>query len=1260
MSRKNQDYLSKRLESLENQWRDFAERHQVLLLEYEDKTIKYFSDDIYGKTKTMYESTKKDILTLQFHFQEQQDGEAKFDLTGMSENADDYIKRMITRQSCNFKAIDRAMSKIDIKEINEKWELEDHLSILKTKWETIDKLHWELEATLKGSDESYYSMFLDIENKYDEMKKQINNKIWSTAHYQRSAPRIEVPEFAGSYTKWISFKDLFLETIHNNPTINKAQKMQHLKTRLRGEAERLVQHLSISAENYNSCWEILTQRYDNRRLQFTSYMNTMLNLPVIQQPDAFNLKRMHDVITECLNGLSNISVDTSTWGPVIVHLMSQKLDTTTYSEYIKDLHDHRELPNLADFIYFLESKFMAYETMKNPKKEVSTPQKPNLIKPFNQNNSYVHKTNTDYRKNYSKTYHTAYGHCPHCNGRHVLMQCPKFVDMDATQRNATVAKLSICKNCLFSHGNKECNSTKLCKECNKKHHTLLHNSKKTEGNKNISTPNQQPSTSTQMLSSNHLCTSEMEILLTTVQLKVKSNDGSYLTLRALLDQGSQVNLITENAAQLLRLPRQKLNAVVSGIGTVSGDCKGSLRLKCKSIYSEYSFETQALIMKKLTNKLPNSTFEKTNWPHLENLKLADPDFNVSRPVDLLLGADVYSEILLDGVLRGQKRSPIAQQTQLGWILCGKLKTLNCHVTLVDLTEIAKFWESEDIVTDKKDTNSDDQCEEYYQKTVQRDVNDRYIVRMPLNADFQKNLGKSKSTAISQFLQLEKRLEKNKKLALMYREFIKEYIDLKHMKPAAPTSTSSPECYLPHHGVLREQSTTTKLRVVFNASQKTTTGYSLNSLLQKGPNMQKDIQALILKWRSYQYAFTADIEKMYRCIWIADDQRPLQKIIWRDSAAEKLQEFELCTVTYGTKCAPWLAMRTLKQLALDDRHKYPAAANILLNEFYVDDVISGHQNLEEAKNLQMSLINLLKGGGMNLRKWSANHPSLLEQLTEDQVSIKTIFEFKAEDSTNMLGLGWNPNKDTFMFNWSLEAKSGGQATKRSLLSEISRLYDPLGWLSPITITAKLLFQKVWTSKLAWDEELPSMIRNEWTKFKLELSEVKKIKLDRWIKAQQSIELLGFCDASEKAYACVIYSRVRNQLDTPTITLLAAKTRVAPLSQKISLPRLELCGALLLSKLIEKTKEALSGYNLTVQAWCDSQVVLAWLQGDTSRWDKYVSNGVDKIKQIIPSDKWRYVKSAQNPADCASRGMLPSKLVNFVVWWQGPEFLKRQKT
>ncbi|CAK1592000.1 unnamed protein product [Parnassius mnemosyne] len=270
----------------------------------------------------------------------------------------------------------------------------------------------------------------------------------------------------------------------------------------------------------------------------------MLNLPVIQRPDNYNLKKMHDVITECLNGLANIGIETSTWDPLMVQLMSQKLNTSTYADYMREQQDHRELPDLNDFLFFLESKFMAYETMKNLKKEIPNVQKQGQQKTSNYKNFPTKKHFYETKKGYNKTYFTTstIGQCPNCKGGHVLMQCVEFIDMNAIQHNNTVAKLHVCANCLYSHGNAKCTSTKTCKGCNKRHHTLLHNYTKknastaaetTNGvrNKNIS----RPTTSTQ-LNCNHLTNDNIR------------NPTYYRTTAALLDQGSQVNLITESAA----------------------------------------------------------------------------------------------------------------------------------------------------------------------------------------------------------------------------------------------------------------------------------------------------------------------------------------------------------------------------------------------------------------------------------------------------------------------------------------------------------------------------------------------------------------------------------------------------------------------------------------------------------------------------------------------------------------------------------------
>ncbi|CAG5003707.1 unnamed protein product [Parnassius apollo] len=522
----------------------------------------------------------------------------------------------------------------------------------------------------------------------------------------------------------------------------------------------------------------------------------------------------------------------------------------------------------------------------------------------------------------------------------------------------------------------------------------------------------------------------------------------------------------------------------------------------------------------------------------------------------------------------------------------------------------------------------------------------------MKINYEQTLGTSKPQAIAQFRQLEKRLAKQETFSTSYKKFIDEYLQLGHMKPC--TEHHKPSYFLPHHGVQKLDSTTTKLRVVFNASAKTSTGQSLNDLMECGPNLQQDLQSMILRWRAFQYVYTADIEKFYRQVLIHDEDQHLQKIVWRDSATDLIKEYQLCTVTYGTKAAPFLAMRTIIQLVMDDGHRYPLAAEILTHQLYVDDLLGGSNDMLEAQDAQNQLIDLLKGGGFNLRKWASNHPRLLQTLPEHLIS-QNMFDFKDAESNKTLGLTWNPHTDQFTFKAPL-SNTRDVTTKRTLLSDLSKLYDPLGWLSPVTMKAKLIFQQAWLASTNWDEPLPEDIQQEWTTFQQELPTINTIALQRWIgNTKQPIELHGFSDASEKAYGCVIYCKSISEEGQQIITLVAGKTKLAPLRKPPSLPRLELCGALLLSRLMKKVIESINSQIVTIHGWTDSMIVMGWLQGGPSRWTTFVANRVTQITVIMPSGCWRHVKSEYNPADCASRGLTPLQLANHHLWW-GPIWLK----
>ncbi|GFX45114.1 integrase catalytic domain-containing protein [Trichonephila clavipes] len=274
-----------------------------------------------------------------------------------------------------------------------------------------------------------------------------------------------------------------------------------------------------------------------------------------------------------------------------------------------------------------------------------------------------------------------------------------------------------------------------------------------------------------------------------------------------------------------------------------------------------------------------------------------------------------------------------------------------------------------------------------------------------------SLEDSKEGALKRFYSLERKLHSNNQLKEQYTEFMEEYQNLGHMTPLA-SDVKSLHYFLPHDGVINDNSSTTKLRVVFDSSFKSTNGNSLNDILLTGKKLQSDIFLTLLKFRFFPIVFSADIAKMYRQILISQDDACFQKIFWRKSPEEPLGIFKLNTVTYGTSCAPFLAIRTLKQLCEDEKHRFPQAAKLTKDHFYVDDLLAGADSLDSAKKIVHELQNLMSAGRFDLRKWSCTHPEVLSDLPNTLKTNISSHSFDDKSTQKILGLFWNLNEDSF--------------------------------------------------------------------------------------------------------------------------------------------------------------------------------------------------------------------------------------------------------
>ncbi|XP_058827598.1 uncharacterized protein LOC131687522 [Topomyia yanbarensis] len=484
------------------------------------------------------------------------------------------------------------------------------------------------------------------------------------------------------------------------------------------------------------------------------------------------------------------------------------------------------------------------------------------------------------------------------------------------------------------------------------------------------------------------------------------------------------------------------------------------------------------------------------------------------------------------------------------------------------------------------------------------------------------LGESKAAAQRRFESLERRLYHDDQLQKEYSKFLHEYIALGHMRLVPPHDKFvSNQCFLPYHPVVKEASTTTKLRVVFDRSAKTSSGHSLNDALLVGPVVQDDLLSIILRFRTYPVALVADIEKMYRQVKLNTDDTPFQRILWRFCRQEPIQTYELLTVTYGLASSSFLATRTLQQLAEDEGRSYPLGGPALRKGFYVDDFIAGAQSVEEATQLRSELNELLSKGGFSLRKWTSSKLQVLQGLSADEIGTHSSLKFDKDETVKALGISWEPQRDVLRFDTNISQK--GKLTKRAILSEISQLFDPLGLIAPVIIRGKILMQHLWLESCGWDDEVPENIATKWKRYSEQLPLLTGFRVSRYaFLPNAEIQLHTFADASETAYgACTYATSVDTQCNI-SVQLLASKSRVAPL-KRVTLPMLELCAADLAAKLHSRIIQALQINIASSFFWSDSMVTLQWLKSPPNTWKTYIANRVSAIQTATHGAQWKHV-------------------------------------
>lgn len=1102
-----------------------------------------------------------------------------------------------------------------------------------------------------------------------------------TSMSAKNYPKIRIPTFNGEYKQFMRFKGIFMNLVHDDASIPNVRKLYYLQDSLQGEAGSLIEDLPITDAAYEEAWSRVLNRYDNQKALVLIYFRELTAIKPIE--DASGLRKLLDTVTNSLNNLKLCGLPADNWGDLVAFLVYQCLDSKTRCDFDVSQAESTKFFSWKALHTFLKGRAFCSETRfiaenekplftatnpanrDNPKTATSAPATP---APATSKTSSEVKTSASFLVTREK--------CIACEEHHLLIACPTFAAHTPKQRFELVSQNKMCSNCFSrSHAVKTCDSRGNCRQCGQRHHTLLHFPKRSSlpapVNATSITETKPVATPTAKLVSTQV--PSKIVLLPTAVVTIVLGADRVVTARALLDSCSQVNLISENFVKKFQMPVQSKS---SGHTSFTGATEGIIQisqtctLSIKSRINTFQLQLQ-------TDVVPSETFKYTvesmNLPKvyqpIRGFPLADPAF-ANDPIivptpDLLLGAEYFETCMLNDTR--QFGSITLRNSQFGWLIIGpmsrgesttseKSNGLPTCSTICQIEyQLKRFCDLEDVAPPLEECSQDEKvlCVNHFEDTHARHTDGKFVARLPLSRP-RELLVYNYSYASKNLIWSEK--HRSPVVQPEYVRFMEEYEDMKHMTRVTSHNGLQASYIIPHHAVFRPESTTTSTRVVFNASSRTASGFALNDLLMVGPTIQPDILDLLLKFRSHVVAFTADIAKMYRCIWIDERDRPLQCILWRKSSNEPIRTYQLNTLTYGTSCASFIATMCLAKLA-QSIPETPQAVEAISQHFYMDDLLSGAESLQSCIILQKKVHETLQEAGFVLRKYQCNDPRLLQTLPKEAIACGTKSTLVREESVSVLGVYWQASSDSFHIKVAKPKLQGKVLTRRVILSEISKTFDPMGFAAPFSIRAKIFMQKVWVNSKTWDESLPAPLISEFASYWQEMEHLQQFSITRaytLLHPLQTQQLVGFCDASEQAMCAVVYVRSICSLGNISVKFCCAKTRVAPI-KSVSIRRLELQAAWLLANLISRISRVLKVQPCNISVFSDSKVVLAWLAKPPSTWTIFVRNRVAKITELVSFNQWSYVNTAQNPADLGTRGISVQKFLKSDLWLHGPPFL-----
>ena len=1013
-------------------------------------------------------------------------------------------------------------------------------------------------------------------------------------------PTVRIPEFSGQHERWTEFWEAFNNVIHSNATLTSAIKFTHLRGALKGDAAQLIQGFELNDDNYTQVIDLLKKKYEDPNKTKRVLIHQLLDLQLSQH----NLKEInifHDNLQKILRSLTSlVQVNEAEW--ILKEILLRKLPRETQN-FLYNLYktSYLTVKQIKDGLYNLIELLEA------------NPEKGKTKETRDKDRTHTEGTERKNDKSRAMWQASVNPNCILCKENHNTGQCPTY---SFENKLARLRELKLCSRCGKPWHPNKCPIKSPCRKCQGEHYTYLCCKKQVQTN--ITHKGEHPKEvevkRTEGTNVKKVNAKGGGVALPTAQLDLGRKDKT-LRVRGFFDTGSQISFVHPSVLEKLNIkyePHQYLEVSPFGkdLEVIEGQyVKLTISLGKRKFQLRF-FATEKVRMRAYVPGLKETLRRFKN----EGYKLADPlASDQIDDVDVVVGADYFGKLigrvklirgvnvfcspggyLIFGKLpfgqhQANNQPTVLQSVQMKRATIGRLVDNEIIPTTPPLH---KLWELEAIgIQGNQQCRTDEKVVETFSQTIQKD-DLRYLVTFPFKQD-PESLPTNHGMASMQLKSLLSKLKKDRNIQNCYHRIILEYEQLGFIEEVKGAVQGH---YLPHHPVHKE-STTTPIRIVFNASASCGGNPSLNDLLETGPTLTEKLVDSLLTFRQGKYALCSDIAKAFLRVGLQISERDYVRFLWVDNPNKKnpkIKTFRFTSIPFGTTSSPFLLQATLyRHLTMSET---PWKAK-LLRSFYVDNFSTTTDQESDLIDIYETTTTCLAKANMPLQEWNSNSHVFNDWLQDKD----------RKPALSVLGIHWDTESDTVNIK-NVTHTLFSRLTKRTALSYVSELYDPLGLISPIGIRGRILMRELWLLKLGWDDSLDEKWVQEINKLSQCYALASEIKFPRMsCLLNDTIDLHVFCDASAAAYGAVAY--------TVTISgsqLVMSKSRVSPVKGK-SIPQLELTAMLIGCRLVTYLLANLQCNISNIYVWTDNLPCVSWIKNNNSNI-VYVRNRVGEIMEI----------------------------------------------